>query len=286
MDVIYSLMETILPFSWIEFTFMKNAILAILMIAPLFGLIGTMIVNNKMSFFSDALGHSALTGIAIGVMLGMDNYIISMMAFAIIFALGISMIIQSEVSSSDTIIGVFSASGVALGIVILSINGGFSKYSSYLVGDILSITRREIVGLLSVLIIVLIVWFLSFNKLMLASLNADLALSKQVNVVFYKNIFVILVALIVTFSIKWVGMLIINSLLVLPAASAKNVVSSVRNYHIVSVIFSLFSGISGLILSYYIGTSAGATIVLISAIIFFITFFINTSKKNNFKNCI
>ena len=274
----------VLPFSWIEFTFMKNAFLAILMIAPLFGLIGTMIVNNKMSFFSDALGHSALTGIAIGVMLGMDNYIISMMAFAILFAIGISMIIQSGVSSSDTIIGVFSSSGVALGIVILSMNGGFSRYSSYLVGDVLSITQKEIVSLALVLVIVLIVWFLSFNKLMLASLNSDLALSKQVNVVFYKNIFVLLVALIVTFSIKWVGMLIINSLLVLPAASAKNVVNNIRDYHIVSVVFSLFSGITGLILSYYIGTSAGATIVLISSVIFFITFFINTYKKNKFKN--
>ncbi len=277
-------MEMVLPFSWIEFTFMKNAFLAILMIAPLFGLIGTMIVNNKMSFFSDALGHSALTGIAIGVMLGMDNYIISMMAFAILFAIGISMIIQSGVSSSDTIIGVFSSSGVALGIVILSMNGGFSRYSSYLVGDVLSITQKEIVSLALVLVIVLIVWFLSFNKLMLASLNSDLALSKQVNVVFYKNIFVLLVALIVTFSIKWVGMLIINSLLVLPAASAKNVVNNIRDYHIVSVVFSLFSGITGLILSYYIGTSAGATIVLISSVIFFITFFINTYKKNKFKN--
>ncbi len=284
MELIYSFMEMVLPFSWIEFTFMKNAFLAILMIAPLFGLIGTMIVNNKMSFFSDALGHSALTGIAIGVMLGMDNYIISMMAFAILFAIGISMIIQSGVSSSDTIIGVFSSSGVALGIVILSMNGGFSRYSSYLVGDVLSITQKEIVSLALVLVIVLIVWFLSFNKLMLASLNSDLALSKQVNVVFYKNIFVLLVALIVTFSIKWVGMLIINSLLVLPAASAKNVVNNIRDYHIVSVVFSLFSGITGLILSYYIGTSAGATIVLISSVIFFITFFINTYKKNKFKN--
>lgn len=152
------------------------------------------------------------------------------------------------------------------------------------VGDVLSITQKEIVSLALVLVIVLIVWFLSFNKLMLASLNSDLALSKQVNVVFYKNIFVLLVALIVTFSIKWVGMLIINSLLVLPAASAKNVVNNIRDYHIVSVVFSLFSGITGLILSYYIGTSAGATIVLISSVIFFITFFINTYKKNKFKN--
>lgn len=277
MGIIYSVMETLLPFSWVEFTFMKNAFLAIILIAPLFGLVGTMIVNNKMSFFSDALGHCALTGIAIGVMLGIGNYAVSMLGFALIFALGISAIIDSGISSSDTIIGVFSSAGIALGIVILSLRGGFSKYSGYLIGDILSITKNEIILLTFVLILAIMIWFLSFNKLMLSSLNKDMAQSKQINVKFYKNLFMILIAMIVTISLKWVGMLIINSLLVLPAASARNLVKNMKSYHIVSVLFSVFSGISGLILSYYMGTSAGATIVLISSIIFFVTFFINKS---------
>ena len=277
MDVIYSVMENLIPFSWIEFTFMKNALLAILLISPLFGLVGTMIVNNKMSFFSDAMGHCALTGIAIGVMLGVDNYAVSMLGFALLFALGISSIVESGISSSDTIIGVFSSAGIALGIVLLSAKGGFSKYSGYLIGDILSITKNEIISLAVVLVLVVVIWILSFNKLMLASLNSDMAKSKQINVKFYKNIFVILIALIVTVSLKWVGMLIINSLLVLPAASARNIVKNMRTYHFVSIIFSLFSGISGLIISYYMGWSAGATIVLVSSVIFFITFFINKS---------
>lgn len=275
MEIIYSVMESILPFSWVEYTFMKNALLAIILAAPLFGLVGTMIVNNKMSFFSDAMGHCALTGIAIGVMLGVENYAVSMLAFAILFAIGIASIIESDVSSSDTIIGVFSSAGIAVGIVILSANGGFSKYSGYLVGDILSITKNEIFVLAAIFLVVISVWVISFNKLMLASLSADMAKSKRINVKLYKNLFAVLIALIVTVSIKWVGMLIINSLLVLPAAAAKNIVKSMRAYHIVSMLFSLFSGICGLVLSYYIGTSAGATIVLISSIIFFGTFFIN-----------
>lgn len=281
MEIIYSILESLLPFSWIEFTFMKNAFLAIILIAPLFGLVGTMIVNNKMSFFSDALGHCALTGIAIGVMLGIGNYATSMLGFALIFALGISSIIDSGVSSSDTIIGVFSSAGIALGIVILSLRGGFSKYSGYLIGDILSITKNEIILLAFVLVATIIIWFLSFNKLLLASLNTDMAKSKQINVKFYKNLFMILIAMIVTISLKWVGMLIINSLLVLPAASARNVVKNMKSYHVVSVLFSMFSGITGLILSYYMGTSAGATIVLISSVIFFATFFINKSYNLN-----
>ena len=277
MEIMYALLEKLFPFSWVEFTFMKNAFVAILLIAPLFGLVGTMIVNNKMSFFSDAMGHCALTGIALGILLGVDNYVISMIGFSILFALGISNIIESKISSSDTIIGVFSSAGIALGIVILSAKGGFSKYSGYLIGDILSISKKEIQALAIILVIVLAVWVISFNKLMIASLNSDMARSKQINVKFYKNTFVILIALIVTVSLKWVGMLIINSLLVLPAASARNITKNMRSYHLISVAFSLVAGISGLIISYYIGTSAGATIVLISSLIFFITFFINRS---------
>lgn len=277
--MIYRILEILFPFSWIEFNFMKNAFLAIILIAPIFGLVGTMIVNNKMSFFSDAMGHCALTGIALGVVFGIQNYAISALGFAIIFALGISSIIESETSSSDTIIGVFSSSGIALGIVLLSLKGGFSKYSGYLIGDILSITPKEILTLTITCAIIIAVWILSFNKLMMSSLNSDMASSKQINVKFYKNIFTILIAFIVTISIKWVGMLIINSLLVLPAAAAKNVAKNIKTYHILSVIISLTSGICGLITSYYTGTSAGATIVLISAIIFFITFFINRSEN-------
>lgn len=279
METIYSILDTILPFEFLSFSFMKNAFIAILLITPLLGLTGTMIVNNKMSFFSDALGHSAMTGIAIGVMIGIDNYIVSMMGFAVIFALCIATIINSSVSSSDTIIGVFSSVGMALGIVILSMNGNFSKYSNYLIGDILSIKPSEIFNLLIVLIFVLVIWALCFNHLMLSSINVDLAYSKGINVKFYKNLFAVLIALIVTVSIKWVGILIINSLLVLPAASARNISKSMKSYHIYSILFSLVSGIAGLIISYYVGTSAGGTIVLISALIFFITFFMRSLSK-------
>ncbi|MDR1628060.1 MAG: metal ABC transporter permease [Oscillospiraceae bacterium] len=283
MEFIYFIIEKLFPFSWVEFNFMKNAFIAILLISVLFGIVSTMIVNNKMSFFSDALGHCVFTGIALGVMLGIDNYIISMMAFAIIFALGISTIINSGISSSDTIIGVFSSAGISLGIVVLSFGGGFSKYSGYLIGDILSVTKQEIHSLFIILAIVVLIWFVSFNKLIMSSLNKELALSKGVNVKFYKNIFVILIALIVTISLKLVGMLVINSLLVLPAASAKNISKNIKSYHIISILFSMFSGVSGLIISYYIGTSAGASIVIISSIIFFVTFFIAINKNSNYQ---
>lgn len=272
MELIYRVIDTLLPFEWTEFNFMKNAFVAVLLITPLFGLVGTMIVNNRMSFFSDALGHSALTGIAIGVLLGVDNYLLSMLGFALLFAVGISAVIGSGVSSADTIIGVFSSTGLALGVVLLSASGGFSKYSSYLIGDILTVQPEEIALLGCVLIAVLLVWGLFFNRFLLTSINGDLAASKNIREGALQKIFVILVAVLVTVSIKWVGVLIINSLLVLPAASARNVARSMRSYHAWSVGVSMFSGLTGLILSYYLGTAAGGTIVLVAAVVFAVTF--------------
>ena len=279
MNAIYSLIDLLLPFEWTEFNYMKNALLAVLLITPLFGLVGTMIVNNKMSFFSDALGHSALTGIAIGVLMGIDNYLISMMGFALLFALCISAVMDSGTSSADTIIGVFSSTGLALGIVLLSASGGFAKYSGYLIGDILTVQPAEIVMLAFILLAVLVIWDLFFNKLLLTSINADLAASKGINTRFVEKLFVIIVAAIVTVSIKWVGVLIINSLLVLPAASARNLAKGMRSYHLIAVFISLFSGVSGLIVSYYTGTAAGGTIVLIAAVIFFFSYFLNRTRE-------
>ena len=147
MELIYNLLEVILPFDFMKYTFMKNAFLAIILVSPIFALIGTMIVNKKMAFFSDALGHSALTGIAIGMILGMTNINISMILFAVVFALLLNFIKNKTTYGVDTIISVFSSIAIALGLAILSQSGNFNKYSSYLVGDILSITEGEIIYL-------------------------------------------------------------------------------------------------------------------------------------------
>ena len=197
------------------------------------------------------------------------------MVFELLYALCISSVMDSGTSSADTIIGVFSSTGLALGVVLLSASGGFAKYSGYLIGDILTVQPEEVVMLALILIAVVAIWVLFFNRYMLTSVNADLAASKGIKVRRMEKIFVIIVAVIVTVTIKWVGILIINSLLVLPAAAARNVARSMRSYHFIAILISLFSGVSGLILSYYLGTAAGGTIVLIAAVIFFLTFLAN-----------
>ena len=280
MEAVYTVLETIIPFEFINYTFMKNALIAIIVISPIFAILGTMIVNNKMAFFSDALGHSALTGIAIGALLGLTNVNVMMIIFAVIFALLLNTVKNKTTYGADTIISVFSSIAIAIGLAILAQSGNFNQYSSYLVGDILSITTTEIWYVIIAAIAVLAFWYFTFNKLNLISINTTLAKSKGIDVKKIDNIFVVLIAIIVMISIRWIGILLINSLLILPAASSRNIATNMRNYHLLSVIFSIFSGIAGLIISYYFNIPTGPMIVIIAGIIYFMTLLKGKFIKN------
>lgn len=262
-----------LPLEMLQWDFMKNAVLAILLIAPLFGLLSTMIVTGKMSFFSDALGHSAFTGIAIGCICGIAAPTWVAVAFALVFALLFAFVRNRSNHAADTLIGVFSSTAVALGIFIATFGGSsFTKYNKYLIGDILSVTPMQI-GILSlVLLCVLIFWCICSNRLILTSIHPQVASSRGINTKLTYTVFTAAIAVVVTLAVSWVGLLILNSLLVLPGASARNVSKNLRQYHIFSVIFALFAGIAGLCISYYLGNSAGASISLILAVIFAISF--------------
>lgn len=264
--------------SWLAYGFMQNALWAVLIITPLFALLGTMIVNKKMAYFSDALGHSALTGIAVGVIFGMQDTTVSMVLFAVIFALLLNQISSKNAASMDTIISVFSSCSVAIGLAILSAGGNFSKYSAILVGDILSITKQELIYLVGILIVTILFWIFGFNYLNAVSIHRTVAKSKQIPVKLIDNLFAVLVALIVTLSIKWVGILIINALLILPAASARNISENMREYHLFSLIFSVFSGFVGLVVSFYTNVATGPMIVIITSVIYFATYFYGRRK--------
>lgn len=272
LELWYRIVDVILPFEWTNHEFMKNALLAILLLTPLFGLLGTMVVSNRMAFFSDSIGHGAFTGIALGALLAGIRPIWGAVLFSILFAITITVIKNKSRASTDTIIGVFSSTAVAVGLVIMSSGGNFNKYSSYLVGDLLSIAPFEILLLFIAFIVIIILWLLIFNRVLLISINQSLAASRGVNTLLVEILFTAAIAIIVTITIQWVGLLIINSLLVLPAAASRNVTHNVRQYHAVSVGVSMFSGIAGLIASYYWNTATGATIVLIAAVLFFTLF--------------
>ena len=272
MSIWYFLCD-LLPLEMLRWDFMKNALLAILVMAPLFGLLSTMVVTGKMSFFSDALGHSAFTGIAIGAICGIAAPTWAAVLFSVVFALLFSFVRSHSTQAADTIIGVFSSAAVALGIFLTTLNGGsFTKYNTYLIGDILSVTPGQITALALVLIAVVIFWVLFSNRLTLATVHPQLASSRGIPTALLQTIFTTAIAVVVTLTLSSVGLLILNSLLVLPGAASRNVAKNMRQYHGFSVLFALLAGISGLMVSYYCGSSAGAAISLILALIFAVTF--------------
>ncbi len=271
MELYYSFMSA-LPFEWGSYAFMARAFLALIFIAPLFGLLSTMVVQSKMAFFSDSLGHGAFTGIAVGALVGFFSPKISLLIFSVIFALLITYIKNKSKMDADTVIGVFSSTAIALGLTLMTFSGGVQKFTRFLVGDLLAIKEEEIFALILVFILVILVLGLIFNKLLLSELSASVAKSRGISSTLYEGIFAAILALTVAVSIEWVGILLINSLLVLPAAASRNVTNNIKSYALCSVIFALISGICGLILAYYINAAAGATIVLVGALIFFVAF--------------
>ena len=272
MSLWYAICEA-LPLEMLRWDFMKNALLALLLMAPLFGLLSTMIVTGRMSFFSDALGHSAFTGIALGCIFGMTMPIYAAVAFSVLFALLFSFVRSRSNQAADTLIGVFSSSAVALGIFVATLGGGsFTKYNKYLIGDILSVTPAEIGLLAAVLVIVLAFWVLSVNRLTLTAIHPQLASSRGIPVGLSQTLFTVAIAVVVTLTISSVGLLILNSLLVLPGAAARNVAKNLKQYHGFSVLFALLAGLGGLVVSYYSGCSAGAAISLLLTLIFAVTF--------------
>ena len=263
----------LLPLELLRWDFMKNALLAILLMAPLFGLMSTMIVTGKMSFFSDALGHSAFTGIAIGCIFGAAFPLWVAVIFSTLFALLFSYVRSRSNQAADTLIGVFSSTAVALGIFIATLNGGsFTKYNKYLIGDILSITPAEIGALAAVFVFVAVFWMLCSNRLTLASVHPQLASSRGIPVYLSQAFFTTAIAVVVTLTISSVGLLILNSLLVLPAAAARNISKNLKQYHLFSVLFALIAGLGGLFASYYLEASAGAAISLVLALTFAVSF--------------
>lgn len=270
----------LLPLEFLHWNFMKNALLAVLIMTPLFGLVSTMIVTGKMSFFSDALGHSAFTGIAIGCICGIQSPTWVAVLFSVIFSLLFSLVRAKSTHTADTLIGVFSSTAVALGIFIATFGGGsFTKYNTYLIGDILSVTPKEIGMLIIVLIAVVAFWVFFCNKMTLTNIHPQLAASRGISTAWVQTIFTTVIAVIVTLAISWVGLLILNSLLVLPAAASRNIARNIKQYHSFSIVFALLAGIIGLLISYYLGASAGASICLVLSLIFVITFIFRKVSK-------
>ena len=271
-----------LPFEWAApdtMLFMKNALLAVLVVTPLFGLLSTMVVESRMAFFSDALGHSAFTGMAIGALCGLAQPVGAAVLFSVVIALLFTLVRQKTHMASDTAISVFSSAAVALGIFLSTLGGqSFTKFNNLLIGDILSVAPGEI-GLLALILLgLLVLWITSFNQMMLSSVHQALADSRGIRVVWKNFLFTAAIAVVVTITMTWVGLLVISALLVLPGAAARNVARNLPQYHLVSVLGGVVCDIGGLMVSYYLGTSTGASITLLLALWFFLTLLLKRTR--------
>lgn len=278
MDAIYHLMDQ-LPFAFTGDLFMKRALLAVLLVAPVCAAMGVMVVNFRMAFFSDAISHSAFTGVALGVLFGIDP-LYTLVAFGIVVGLAIISVRRLSSLSVDTVIGVFFSFAVALGIVIISARKGLTRdLHSYLYGDVLTVGDGEI-ALMAVLAVA-VALFLAFwfNPLFLTGINERLAKAQGVPVKALEYAYALLLALVVTVSIRVIGLLLVTAMLVVPAAAGRNLAQSVRSMFWASIGVGLASGVIGLIASYYWDSATGATIILAASGFFLLSQIVGSLRK-------
>jgi len=270
-DTLFALMDRLLPFAFLEPTFMKRAVLAMLFVAPAAAAVGVPLVHYRMAFFSDAIGHSAFTGVALGVLLGIDP-LLTMIAFGLFVAWAITMVRGKTELSPDTVIGVFFSTVVALGIAVISARKGLTRnLQAYLFGDLLAISEVELVWMGAIFLAVGAYLFLAFNRLMLLGIQEGFARSMGVPVRLLEVSFALVVALVVTTSIRAVGILLVTALLVIPAAAARNVARGTAAAFWLAVAISILSGFLGIASSYYLDTATGATVVLFTSLFFAMT---------------
>lgn len=261
-----------------QYGFVINALLCALLIGPLLGAVGTMVVTKRMAFFSQAVGNAAMTGVAIGVMLG-ESYTepyISMFAFCILFGLVLNYTKNRTSISSDTLIGVFLSISLAVGaslLLFVSARVNTHILEAVLFGSVLTVSDTDMNVLIVVTIIVLVIGIPLFNRMLLASLNSSLASARRVPVVVLEYVFVLMITLLTVACLKIVGAVLVEALLLIPAAAARNVVTSMKGFVVLSVVFSTVSCIAGVLIpmQWDLPLPSGGAIIMFAAIIFVIT---------------
>lgn len=268
-NLLYRVMGVLLPFEWVAHDFMKRALLASVLIAPTAAAMGIHVVNFRMSFFSDAISHSAFTGVALGILAGLDP-VFTMVIFGLFVGGGIVKVRKRSDLSVDTIIGVAFSTSVALGIVIISAKRGLTRnLHRFIYGDVLAVGEGEILlmFILAALVFAFAVAF--YNRFILMAVNEEVARTKGVNTTLYEYLFSVLLALVVCVSIRVVGILLVTALIIVPAAVGRSLSRSVGELFWFSTTTALVASIAGLIFSYYQDTATGATMVLFCAVFFF-----------------
>ena len=263
------------------YEFVVNGFLCAFVIGPLLGGIGTMVVIKRMAFFSQAVGNAALTGVAIGVIIG-ESYTapyVSMFSFCILFALFLNFSKNRTKMSSDTLIGVFLSISLAIGATALlwvSARVNTHILDTIMFGSILTVNDTDMNVLLVTALITALVALPLYNQMLLASLNPSLAHVRGINVHLLEYVFVLLVTILTVACVKIVGAVLVEALLLIPAAAARNLNRSIRGFVLWSIIFSTASCLIGIYapMRWDLPIPSGGAIILTAAMIFVVTMII------------
>jgi zinc transport system permease protein len=269
-----------------EYSFVVNSLLCAIAIGPILGGIGTMVVTKRMAFFSQAIGQASMTGVAIGIMLG-ESYtspFISLFGFCILFGLFMNYTRNRTKMSPDTMIGVFLSISLAVGSALLlyvTTQVNIHILDNVLFGSILTVNDTDMNILLIIAVLCAALGIPYFNRMLLASFNKSLARVRGVKVKLLDYLFILMVTLITVASVKIIGAVLVEALLLIPAASARNICRSVRGFFFLSLIFSLTSCIVGVLLPviYDIQVPSGSAIILCAAVIFFFSIIARVGAK-------
>ena len=263
---LYTLLAQLLPFECMQARFMQQALVGVLLLAPMAAAMGIMVVNFRMAFFSDAISHSAFAGVALGLIFAVDPDW-TMPVFGLLVGLGIMILQRHSSLSSDTVIGVFFSALIAFGLAIVSRDRTLARdLQRFLYGDILTISDGQIICLLALFLVFLIFQVVSYNHLLYIGLNPGLAQAHRIRVAVHQYIFAGLLSLIVMFSVQAVGVLLVTAMLIVPAAAARNVARSAGSMFWWALLVSVSSAVIGLILSAqdWARTATGATIIMVA----------------------
>lgn len=261
----------------ITLPFFQRALLIGLITGALMAVLGVIIVLRQMSFFADAIGHSALPGIALGILLKIDPFLAAF-AFTIIIALGIAYTRHRTKLDLDTLLGTTFPAAVALGVIIMQQNPSLrTDLLSALFGDILTVSSQDIILSIVLAIIVGGTMLFAGKKFLTITLSPALAHTQGIRVPLYETILLVILAATIAVAIKFIGIILVTAMLVIPAASAQNIARSVTSMFSLSIVISLFMTIVGMLVSATLNTPSGPTIILTGALCFILSMLVRRS---------
>jgi manganese/iron transport system permease protein len=254
----------------LSYPFMQRALIEIVIVGALCGLVGCFVVLRGLAFIGDALAHAVFPGVVLSYIAG-QSIIIGASVFGLMTALGVGILSRSRRVSEDSAIGVIFAAFFAIGVVLISRQGGFRKdLGSLLFGNILGVSREDVLITLVVALIVAVVLFALLKELTLVAFDTTLARSLGYPVFALDVLLLLLVSSTIVVSLQTVGNILILALIVTPPATARLLTDRLGRMMALSALIAVVSGVTGLMISYHADTAAGATIVLTATAIFLV----------------